>query len=520
MAVSPTAVRLPDLSPAAGPRRLPALLADPRRVLLLAAAVAAFVTSLDVLDDPDVFWHLRFGRWILDHHAVPRTEIFTYTALGRPLVAHEWLSEVVFALLFSAGGLLLVALAMAAVGWSGFAALALRARGRSANALAIALALLLGARAAQPVLGTRPQVFTFALTCWTMLLVERHWARGGRRIWALPVLFAVWANLHAGAVVGLGMLVAAVALEAARRLRQRPGAATWERIRTAAITLGASALAVCLNPDGPGFYRYVLSASATEHSKPITEWHSPNFQDPAMLGLLLLLVSFPALIALGARINLRDAVLSALAFAAALYAVRNTSIAVAVALPAWAAMFQQLLDGTARWGWKRQRHREAAATKLTWWSPPVLTGALILALVCGAAGVSIARASRDASPSGVAERYPTCAATALARLDGVRLFAPYFQGGYLVDRLWPRTTVFIYGQDGPIGAGVFDDYERALGGGAAATRVLDGSGTNAVLTGPGALRDTIAADAHWQHALDDPMGLSLYLRPGMPAVGC
>ncbi len=261
-------------------------------MLVLAAALAAFAACVDVLGDPDLFWHIRLGRWILDNHAVPHAELFSFTAAGSPMTAHEWGSEVLFTLLAQVGGLLLVAMAMGLVAWSALLALGLRSRQRGASAVAIAVALLAGARAAEPVLGTRPQVITVALVCWTLLIAERHLMRGGRLVWALAPVTLVWANLHAGFVLGIGALALTVGLEALRRWLGRPGAAPWRRIETLALSVGAAALLACLNPNGPGLYRYAMETSSSERAKPITEWQMPNFADPSNLGLLFLMVSF------------------------------------------------------------------------------------------------------------------------------------------------------------------------------------------------------------------------------------
>src|SRR5207249_3154472 len=82
---------------------------------------------------------LRLGQWIVDNHRIPTTELFSYTAHGHPLLAHEWLSDALFALLAGAGGLFLVALVMGAVAWSAMLATALRGRARGAGPLALAL---------------------------------------------------------------------------------------------------------------------------------------------------------------------------------------------------------------------------------------------------------------------------------------------------------------------------------------------------------------------------------------------
>jgi len=514
------------------------LLADPRRVLLVAALIAAFAACVDVLHDPDLFWHLRLGQWILDTHAVPHAELFSFSAAGNGMTAHEWGSEVVFALLDRLGGLLTVSLVMALVAWSALVALALRARARGAGVVAVAAAVLLGARAAEPVLGTRPQVITVALVCWTLLLAERHLARGGRWIWVLPPVVLLWANLHGGVVLGLGALGLLAGLEAVRCVLRRPGCAPWGRVVTLGGVLGLAALAGCVNPNGPGLYRYALATSASERLKPITEWHSPDFSDPSNVGLLVLLVSFGLLVALGGRLSLRDLGLAVAGFAAALLAVRNTSLAVALALPGWAAMLQQVIGRfsakTAPRGGTETSATSSAATEIPAKSPArreaarsdsprrlgapqLLAGAAIIALAGAVSTIAIARAATDSSPQGVASTYPACAASTLHGIDGVRLVAPYYHSGYLILQLWPQGRVFLYGESASLGTAVFDDYLRTYAGTEQSLTLLDHHNAIAVLTPQGTLHDRLAASSTWQKVLDDPMGLTLFTTPQLAA---
>ena len=85
--------------------RLIAWLSNPRQALLAAVLILTGAVGLDALSDPDVWWHIRLGDWIIAHHQIPAGELFAYTAFGNPLVAHEWLSETIFAALAAVGGL-------------------------------------------------------------------------------------------------------------------------------------------------------------------------------------------------------------------------------------------------------------------------------------------------------------------------------------------------------------------------------------------------------------------------------
>ena len=66
---------------------------------LLGFAVAAFAPQ--IFHDGDSWWHLAAGGWMLDHHAVLKRDIFSFTFSGRPWDAQEWLAEVAMALSFS-----------------------------------------------------------------------------------------------------------------------------------------------------------------------------------------------------------------------------------------------------------------------------------------------------------------------------------------------------------------------------------------------------------------------------------
>ena len=62
--------------------------------------------------DGDACLHWRIGNWMIEHHAVIHTDLFSHTRANAPLISKEWLSEVLFA---AAGD---------ALGWNGIALLA------------------------------------------------------------------------------------------------------------------------------------------------------------------------------------------------------------------------------------------------------------------------------------------------------------------------------------------------------------------------------------------------------------
>src|SRR5512137_3039986 len=71
--------------------------------LAFLAATLAYVRS-QLLVDPDTYWHIAAGHWILQHLSVPSSDPFSHSMPGAAWIAHEWLSEVLLASAHSMAG--------------------------------------------------------------------------------------------------------------------------------------------------------------------------------------------------------------------------------------------------------------------------------------------------------------------------------------------------------------------------------------------------------------------------------
>ncbi|MGQ9512471.1 hypothetical protein [Thermodesulfitimonas sp.] len=67
---------------------------------LLVLIVTAFSGGIN---DPDTWWHLATGKHIVQTRSLPHTDIFSWTAAGKPWTTHEWLAEILFYLAYAAG---------------------------------------------------------------------------------------------------------------------------------------------------------------------------------------------------------------------------------------------------------------------------------------------------------------------------------------------------------------------------------------------------------------------------------
>jgi hypothetical protein len=165
-----------------------------------------------LLIDPDTMWQITVGQWILDHHAVPQTDVYSFTMRGQPWISTQWLAQVLYAKTYAVAGwsgpVVLAAAAIAAT----FALLTKflgRHLSESTTLVFVAAALALSV----PHLLARPHVLAMpVMVAWVGGLIAAADRRDAPSFWLLP-LMALWANLHGGFVFGL-VLIAPVALDA------------------------------------------------------------------------------------------------------------------------------------------------------------------------------------------------------------------------------------------------------------------------------------------------------------------
>src|SRR5579871_5182184 len=232
------------------------LAADAPLWVALVPAVAFTAATLQLAlsgVDPDYWWHLATGRWMLAHGVVPFTDPFSYTHGGQNWYAHEWLSELVLALVDRvagyAGDILLTALIVAAGAW----ALSRAARYYGSTALGALLLIAGSAFFVLDNLAVRPQVFGWAIFCLLLQELAAHDVDRRTSLWYVPLIFALWINVHLSALMGGGAFALYVLHRGLRWLfaRGEQRSCQLRKLREAFWPAALSALALCINPRGP-----------------------------------------------------------------------------------------------------------------------------------------------------------------------------------------------------------------------------------------------------------------------------
>src|SRR3954452_23688374 len=126
----------------------------------------------------DFWWHVRTGQMILQQHAIPVVDLFTFTRAGAPWINQAWLMQVLLALLMQWGGEPLVIFVHALMITAGYT-LILRVcaprYGVRISVWATVASLVIGIQS----WAVRPQSFSFLAFGLLVSLIELH--HQGRR---------------------------------------------------------------------------------------------------------------------------------------------------------------------------------------------------------------------------------------------------------------------------------------------------------------------------------------------------
>lgn len=403
-----------------------------RNAFAIGVAAAGFTLAVGLPSgDPDTYWHLASGQWMIDHRAILRTDIFSSTVPGQAYSVGEWLGEIALAAVFGAAqwvGLALLRAVLVAIA----AFFLARLSRRGGAPLVAALLVVTWALVVSKTRWTdRPAIFTFVLFPVVLDLLYSARAGSARALVAIPPLILLWANLHGGYAIGIAVVLA-FTIEAL--IGRRPNAVPL------VATLAACVALSFIDPETFG----VGNAAAHALAPPrfISEEAPPDILEPS--GLVFAAFVLAAVgVALLEGGGLLDLLLLAPLLWLGLSAQRHLLFFVFAATPFIAA-------GAARL-YVRIRPRMQPARGL----PPPAAAALALLLCAGAL------ASAFGAPSAPDEHaYPTGAVEALRAGKGT-LLNEYDWGGYLIYRV-PERKVFVDGRLFPFYPDVLREYRDAV----------------------------------------------------------
>lgn len=384
-------------------------------IVLAVLCFAATLLDITVLGDADTYWHVEVGRWITEHRAVPRQDVWSHSWPGIAWTAHEWLSELLMYAVFNAGGWTAVQLIMNAAFAMTAGYILHFALRRMSRPSALALCLVcLGVMSTHFL--ARPHVLVWPLTAvWVGTLVdagEQHRAPP----WWLLLLLIVWCNLHASFTLGLGF-AGALALDA--WYAARSDVARLQLIRRWMLFLAAAGLCALVNPRGLDAISHALGVMRMSATLDIvTEWKSADFHQFQFLLVWLFLVTAVAFTG-----HLKLSPIRIIFILGLLYlALKHRRYHALVGLVSPFLLAKPLGDGL----------REGDSAALPDSHPASALGVALGAAVCVVLGLVMRPYMRQApnpyvTPAGAVEAFQATGATG-------NVFNTYAFGGYLISR--------------------------------------------------------------------------------------
>ena len=393
----------------------------------------------DLLNDADTGYHIRTGDYIITNFSVPQYDIFSYITPPLPWIAHEWLSEVVMALVHRFSGFTGTVIFFSfLIGVVYFLLFKFFQSLHCNFVIAVFLVLLATVSSALNWLA-RPHIFSLVLTVVWYGILNTYQYTGKDRLYLLPFLMLLWVNLHAGFVLGFvllgvyltGNVTAILSSDEASRNRAK------ETCKKLAIFTAVCLLVSLVNPRGYHLLVFPLTTASNQFLRDnIIEWSSPNFHQSLPYKYLLLL-AIGVIAASRKRLDTIELILLLLFTYMSLYSTRYIPLFALIVTPILLRQIQAILHESgnqpAKVFQERSKNLELTDGSATGYFWPIVA----IAGVCALALSGNIEFKLDAA------KKPIAAVEFLKReqLPG-RMFNSDEFGDYLIYAAWPEYKVF------------------------------------------------------------------------------
>ena len=233
----------------------------------------------------DYWWYLRLGRDILEQGAIPLVDTMSHSRAGEPIFYQQWLSGIIFYLVYQTGNAPLTFLLRAVLIGLTYGSIWSLMRSHVGARTATILLIILGLATSNNWM-IRPQLFAYPLFLLCLFAIF-EWQKGSiRLLFLLPLSVLLWVNLHGSFV--LPFLLAGAALIFGNGDR-----------KLMFYTILSMLVASLLNPHGWGVWRYLVFILNNPSDYLFSvEWRPPTNAGWQMNIFFAWMLIFPVLAAL------------------------------------------------------------------------------------------------------------------------------------------------------------------------------------------------------------------------------
>lgn len=271
------------------------------KLLKITLFFAIFILCINKISDFDIFYHIKTGEYIIKNGFLNQ-DIFSYTAKNQEWITHEWLSQVIFYLIYKLFGFLGIIFFKSFLILLTFYIIYKQSLKYSHFTSLSVVLIFLSAYISSMFFTERPHLFSFLFVAILFFILEN------KKLFFLPAIFLLWCNLHSGFILGLMILCIYAFFE-----------------RKLFLYLAISIFACIINPSGIKILTYPFSIVFNPyHIELITEWQSPNFHLwQMMLVELFIFAGIISFIIKKDNVIWKDVILFLFLVHLSLYSVRN-----------------------------------------------------------------------------------------------------------------------------------------------------------------------------------------------------
>lgn len=438
--------------------------------MVASLSLVFLLTSFNRLNHTDLWTHVNFGRWIVEHRALPAFDPITSQPSAIPVLQSAWLSQVLayFTQVWVGNEGLILAHAVVVALTALVLTMAMQKRSGETTLLwMVPLAMFV---LNLPIVGTiRPQLFGQLGVALTLLAVAQLLQGKWHPLVWLPMMVAVWSNLHGSMLMGvamMGIVATGYSIENLAKSRGNIGLLLADRV-VSRLWLAVVLMIVggCVSPHGPAIWPRVILFGENIALQSITEWQRTS--PTSLTGMLLIASSLATAYAFYAsprKWKLYEIMLLALFALATLVAIRM--------LAWWAIVWPFVMTPHLAAMWNQRFSREIGPTEASLERDPPLAMQTLFAMAIVFSTIVFAPPSHSllmgkdrGETRTVVTATPVYLADEAVRMNlSGNLIAPMDWGDYLLMRTGGKLRPMVATHVHLVSPDVWSDYQKVFQG--------------------------------------------------------
>jgi tetratricopeptide (TPR) repeat protein len=277
-----------------------------RHAFFVLIYLVAFALCVKNFREPDLWWQIRTGEWIMDHHKVPTQDVFSYTMKGENWINIKWGFEVIAAVVSSLSGpesvYVLQGIINCFIVFFLFKISKIFFRQKYPEEtfrknpywlLSSSLCISIIFIATEYRMIGRPEMISHLFTLIFLFILQKNKNQPGRQLYLLIPLQLIWANMHEAFGVGLVLLFIYTASAWAKYFLSHEGRKDSTQL---SLVTGLSILSVLINPRGLALltrpFNIMSQVYANKYTTELSDISSDDWwKKEAFLALIISLLS-------------------------------------------------------------------------------------------------------------------------------------------------------------------------------------------------------------------------------------